>query len=200
MTIYFDIDSTVFMTKMFTKTRIDPAVQEILGISVEQLAEINDRYYATLTKGTDFNFNEYARFISEDSATVEAITRLFTEKKLYKGMVYPDVEPILQLLKDRGDTIGIYSEGFQDYQMYKLQHTEILPFFDANHMHIARRKQTDEVVAKLEDGALIIDDKLEYLQTVPESCTPLWIQRNENEGVPTIATIRSLEEIERFLE
>ncbi len=205
MTIYFDIDSTLFTTNLFKKTKIDPQLEELLGVSLETLQESEKAYFTGLEKGTDFDFHNYCAFIAEKfndvggSASKEQLEKLFEDQALYEGMVYPDVFPTLQLLQDRGDSIGIFSEGHTDFQTNKITFTGVMTFADPTKVHIARRKLEPEVLSKLEAGAIVIDDKIEYLENLPETLTPVWINRTSEEKHSTIATIKSLEEITQFL-
>lgn len=205
MLVYFDIDSTVFTTHLFKKTRVNPQLVELLGVSLEKLTEVDTRYFGSLEKGTDFNYHEYTAFLFDAFSTVGGVASaaeleaLFENPAMYEGMIYPDVLPILHELKQLGHSLGVYSEGFDDFQRHKLVHTGIIDFFDQDRIHIARRKKTPEVITQLDVLSIVIDDKLEYLQGLPEGITPLLIQRElEGEDAP-VQKIQSLEEIVRFL-
>ena len=208
MIVYFDIDSTLFTTALFMKTRINEQLVEVLGVSSEQLQQASDAYYQTIEKGTDFNYHDYAAFLADyfsdvgGRGNVAQIEGLFETQSLYEGMVYPEVASVLQTLRERGVVMGIYSEGFTDLQTNKLQYTGILEYFDSNHIHMSRRKKQIEVLQKLETPSLFIDDKLEYLQDLPDGIKPILIDREStqtqtHEGV---VSIQSLEEIFNFLD
>lgn len=207
MLIYFDIDSTVFTTHLFKQTRITPHMAELLGVRVETLLEVEKDYFRNLEKSTDFKYQDYCSFMAEAFVTVGGVAstskliELFETPALYEGMVYPDVIPTLQMLTDRGDTLGIYSEGFSDFQGHKITDTGLLPFFSSTHIHIARRKSEEQVLSQLESGSLLIDDKIEYLQALPEGITGLLIVRDpEKKAVDSgFEVVSSLEEIARFL-
>jgi len=201
MIVYFDIDSTVFTTDLFKKTRIDPALSELLAVPVEVITKIEKQYFTGLTKGTDFKYQEYVAFLAEkvtssNQVTVAQLITLFENPALYTDMLYPDVVPIFSELKLRGIPMGVYSEGFED----KLVFTDILEYFEPEHIHISRRKKTPEVLSKLEFEAIIVDDKLEYLTGLPEVITPLMINRQTEETVTEgVKIIHSLEEIVAYL-
>ena len=205
MIVYFDIDSTVFTTHLFKKTRVNPRLVELLGVSFEKLAEVDKKYFGSLEKGTDFNYHEYASFLFEAFSTVGGVAStteleaLFENPSMYKDMIYPDVLPILRQLRELGNTLGIYSEGFDDFQRNKIVHTGIVSFFDEDRVHISRRKKTPEVIALLDANSIVVDDKLEYLVGLPEGMTPLMIQREPDATPAPVQKIQSLEEIVRFL-
>lgn len=205
MLVYFDIDSTVFTTHLFKKTRVNPQLVELLGVSLEKLTEVDTRYFGSLEKGTDFNYHEYTAFLFDAFSTVGGVASaaeleaLFENPVMYEGMIYPDVLPVLQELKQLGHTLGVYSEGFEDFQRHKLVHTGILPFFDQDRIHISRRKKSPEVIAQLDVNSIVVDDKLEYLVELPKGMTPLMIQREPDATPVPVQKIQSLEEIVRFL-
>lgn len=199
MVLYFDIDSTLFTTNMFKKSRVEPRLLELFGVSEAVFAQADAAYFATLKKGTDFNYHEYAAFLvgafSELQVSTLKVAALFELEELYKGMVYPEVVSLLTELKTRGYKLGIYSEGFNDFQNYKLEFTGIKNFFSPAHIHISRRKSEPKVVASLEKESLVIDDKPEYLLTLPEEIISVWINRDSKEVHQTLTTIHTLSEL-----
>jgi len=201
MTIYFDIDSTLFTTGVFMQTKIFSAIEALLGVSNKELQQANPGYFDSLEKGTDFNFKEYSAFLAatfgkgERQVLEKEITSFFLDRKRYAGMVYPEVVETLQLLSQKGHTLGIFSEGFTNFQTNKISFADLLPFFDPNKIHISRRKMQLEVLSLLDKNAVIVDDKTEYLVGLDQTITPLWINRYSTEKHPTIKTIHSLAEM-----
>lgn len=206
MFVYFDIDSTLFTTALFKKTRLDEHLVEVLGVLPEQLQQLHDAYYQTIEKGTDFNYHEYARFMAKhlDHSNLVDVERqvveLFETKSVYENMIYPEVISVLESLRERGIPMGIYSEGFTDFQTNKIRFTGIFDYFDPTLVHVARRKKQLEVIQKLQTPALIVDDKQEYLTDLPDGITPIWINRTSKEVHQTIHTVHSLEEVVKLLD
>lgn len=205
LVIYFDIDFTVFTTHLFKKTRIDPQLAELFQVPLAQISQVERTYFQGLEKSTDFNYQEYSQFLAEQfldkdnevsSAEVEAF---FENPQMYQDMLYPDVLPTLHDLRQRGCILGIYSEGFEDFQKKKIEYTGIRDFFDPAYVHIARRKKKPAVVSQLQVPSVLIDDKPEYLEGLPQGITPLLIQRETASESSTAHVIHSLEEIVRFL-
>jgi len=205
MIVYFDIDSTVFTTHLFKKTRVDPQLSELLAVPVEVITETEKQYFTGLEKGTDFKYQEYASFLSQRVDSTNHVSEmqiidLFENPALYTDMLYPDVLPILSELKLRGIPMGVYSEGFEDFQKNKLVFTGIFEYFEPEYVHISRRKKTPEVLARLEIDAILVDDKLEYLTGLPESSIPLMINRDsEEKTMDGVKIIHSLEEIVHYV-
>ncbi|MCA9369016.1 MAG: hypothetical protein H6773_04200 [Pseudomonadales bacterium] len=201
MLVYFDIDSTVFTTHLFKKTRIDPQLEELLGVPLEEIQQTENEYFGNLEKSTDFQYQAFASFLATTYAHVggtapeHVIQGLFEKPELYRDMLFSDVMPLVRELSDRGIQMGVYSEGYTDFQTNKITFTGLSDYLEPSEIVIARRKQAPEVLAKLSQPSIVIDDKVEYLETLPIEVGGVWINRKTEENHPIFATIHSLEEV-----
>ncbi len=197
MVLYFDIDSTLFDTPRFAHQLLRPQLLDCLQVAEEELRQREQTYKDTLTKTTDFLFPDYCRALASGSIEKEQqLLELYSNRELYQQCLYPEVIEVLTQLQQQKRVLGIYSEGFTEFQLKKLDCTDITVFFSPSHMHIARRKLDAAVVSQLKPGSIVIDDNLEYIEGLQNTPVhPVWINRVDDEVHSWARTIHTLTEV-----
>lgn len=134
-------------------------------------------------------------------------TDIFKQSELTDYRAYDEVVQMLEELQGIA-TVGIFSEGEQEFQKAKLLKTRIHDRFPQEHLHIVAKKEESlrEILKKYKKYQLfMVDDKLSLLQAakkVSPSVVTIWIKRgpyainqaNANAFLPD-ATITSLDEV-----
>lgn len=200
MVIYFDIDSTLFNTPQFAHRYLRPQLLQVLRFSEASLLTAEKTYRDSLQKPTDFNFEEYCTVLAKAGGTpTEQLLALFASRELYIHCLYPEVLEVLEELQKRECSLGIYSEGFTQFQQRKLEYTGIAGYFIPELVYVARRKLDPQVVEVLQPGSLVVDDNLEYIDGLLSSkATPVWINRVDDlkhEQAQTITDLTQLFEM-----
>ncbi len=195
--MYFDIDSTLFNTPQFAHKHLRPLLLERLGLTEEHLLGAEQVYRYTLQKATDFDFVAYCGVLAKaGGVSVEVLLELFALREIYADCLYPEVFAVLTHLQKHGVGLGIYSEGFTEFQRRKLQFTGIIDFFIPEEVHIARRKLDTQVIAKLATGSVVIDDNLEYIDgLISSAVTPVWLNRVDDTKHSSAKTITNLTQL-----
>ncbi len=176
--IYFDIDRTLVDSVMIRELTRNGMCRE-LNLNRETINKIIDEYVSTLDNKNDFNREEMLKHISlKTGVRYDLLKNAHDKPKYYVDALFDDVIPTLTKLKNDGCSLGIFSEGFTDYQMDKLKLSGIYKFFDEDKIIIVRKKLREDVVEKLGE-AIVIDDWVEvidYLKSFPKIKT-IWLDR-----------------------
>lgn len=193
----FDIDGTL----IDSKSMADFFCREIsrqTGISFDEVIRLRIEYISSLASTTDYHPNDLVNFISKDKKVeIDASEIFFKTKSIYERYIFGDAVEILNRVKN-DYSLGVFSEGFVDYQNQKIG--TLIDFFDEDLMIIERRKLSPESVKKIPNGATLIDDRKEVIETLANTRPDLnliWINRKDNEklNTPKIRTIKSLDEL-----
>jgi len=198
--ILFDIDLTLYDSLHFRQL-YPPLMAQALGISLDELRETQTGYLNTLEKSTDFLPEEYLQHIAEThSFPYQKLHDIYYDPGLFKASLYPDTVPALTRLKPDFN-LGIFSEGYRNFQITKLKYSGIYDFFDPEYIFIHRRKTDPETLSSLPDNSLIIDDNpvIISLLLINLPIKPIWINRKNNLKNPDIITISSLNDIFNIL-
>jgi phosphoglycolate phosphatase-like HAD superfamily hydrolase len=193
--ILFDIDGTLFDAEKFGQL-IRAEFIKILKIDEEELMRAIADYYAALETSTDFNPKDIVIHISKrygiNSGALDSI--FWNQNQNYKRALYPDVEESLeQLSKDR--ILGIFSQGFEEYQIHKLEASELKKFFQEDYIFIHRRKTSDEVLSSLPKNAIVIDDNHDLAVRLSSYVDAVWMNRRTEDSDPEVKTIHSLKDV-----
>jgi hypothetical protein len=109
-------------------------------------------------------------------------TYLFKKSKLTRFLLYKEVTDVLCRLSEIA-TLGIFSEGEEDFQLRKLEMTGVKDYFPREHTFIVSDKSflIKDILAKYEHGPLfLVDDKLNILQKAKEENSEIfcfWVRR-----------------------
>lgn len=197
--ILFDIDGTLVNTKKFS-VPIYREIAKILDIPVEKVIEIKDEYKNNLKSNTDYKPNDLLKYISKKTRKSLNNKNPFNNPDNYLKSIYPETISVLKNLSPFYN-LGIFSEGFKDYQLKKIELAKIVNFFDKNLIYIERRKLKKEMIDRIANKTIIIDDKKEVIKKLmtKNRFELIWINRNdngqkiENEKVKTIFNLKELE-------
>ncbi len=193
--ILFDIDGTLFDPQRLGQL-IRHEFVKILGIDEEELVRANADYYAKLESTTDFLPRDIVAFLADRfNVSQDELNAVFWENdQIYKESLYPEVEHVLKTLS-KEKTLGIFSQGDQEFQARKLNACDISQYFDRNKLFIYKRKLLDEVLGSLPEGALFIDDKHDVVEALSKARDVVWINRRNEDVDPSVRTVHSLEEL-----
>lgn len=198
--IYFDIDNTLINTKLLSQLLYEQIAEKV-ELPVERIIEIKDIYKSNLESNTDFYPDDLIKFIFEtigvDGADFESP---FNDKSIYQKSLFKETIDVLEKLK-ADYSLGIYSEGFEDYQTKKLVMSGIIDYFDKDLITIERRKLNDESVKKINNGSTVIDDNKKVVEKLKnyDSFKTVWINRDEGEVFENAEAVRDLTEITDLL-
>ena len=194
--ILFDIDLTLFDANLF-RLNVYPKLAEAIKISLPEFNQTLASYTNALEKSSDFLPNRFLRHIAKaHSFPFQQLYDTYFHPRNFINALYPDTVPAIQKLFP-ANSLGIYSEGYRDFQVTKLKLSGILDYFDPDFLYIHRRKIDPTVLNSLPNDSVIIDDRLEVINGMAPypNITPVWLNRNDYTTHPLVKTIRSLTEL-----
>jgi len=181
--IYFDIDRTLIDSVKLRELTRGGMCRE-LNLDRENVNNIIDDYIKTLNHKNDFCREDMLEIISQKTGkSYDDLKSAHDRSEYYVGSMFDDVMPTLEKLS-KDNLLGIYSEGFLDYQMDKLVLSGTYKYFDKDKIIISRKKLSSELVDKMGE-AIVIDDNLEvieYLQNFPR-ITSIWLNRPDGDSL-----------------
>lgn len=193
----FDIDKTIFDTKT-SGERISKSIGLITRRTFEEIERINGEYKSGLDSTTDFDSNDFLREVSRQTGSnIEDLTEVLFNPDNF--VLYPKTLILFKKLLDEDYSLGTFSEGVLDWQMKKLILTGAIKYLDPSLIFIERRKLGLKAIEKIPNGARVIDDKKEVVETlfgVRPDLNLVWINRLNDEKLeapPQIRTIKSLD-------
>lgn len=200
--ILFDFDKTLFNIKSYFADQLFPAAERELKMSGNVLENISKDYRETLTRSTQFDPEGWLEVAKRHGQfDVESFRELMTRPEFFQRAVFPEVFPSLTQLSQTY-VLGIYSEANYNWQMKKLELSGLINYFDQKYISISNDKTSDEVIADLPVGAIVIDDKLEVIAALKrrEEVHPIWINRRGLQGLTNVHEIRDLTQLARVVE
>ncbi len=189
--LLLDIDSTLLNTHELFQRYIRPAIIQYLGVTWEDYKIAEDDYRTTLEKSTDFHPEEYtANIATKFQVDLEAIRAFFATEQWYRQSIYEDVTQELPKLKEHYQ-LGLYSEGHDFFQWQKVELGGLTKWFDPELIYIHRRKTAPEVLERLPESSILIDDKPEYVEAFSRDRQRIgvWLNRKSGEKHSTLQTI-----------
>lgn len=193
--IFFDIDGTLVDAEKFGKS-IRTSFMKVLKVDEEELARAIADYYAALESTTDFNPKDIVVHISKrygiDPILLDNV--FWKEDKHYKEALYPEVITVLEKLS-KENALGIFSQGFEEFQRHKLNASGIISFFKEENIFIYRRKLSDEATGSLPRTATVIDDNHEVVLKLSDYVGAIWMNRRTEDDDAQVKTIHSLSEL-----
>ncbi|KKQ94352.1 MAG: hypothetical protein UT20_C0039G0005 [Candidatus Levybacteria bacterium GW2011_GWA1_39_11] len=156
--LLFDIDGTLFDAEKFGKLTREEFLR-ILNIDEENLMRTIADYYSSLEASTDYNPREITVFMGEKyNIDPKLLDKLFWEEdKHYQESLFPETLSVLQQLSEK-KTLGIFSQGLEDFQLHKLEASGIRDFFNKAFIFVRRRKSLEDATGDLPKGATVIDN------------------------------------------
>lgn len=194
----FDIDKTIFDTKT-SGERISKNIGLVTKRTPEEIERINGEYKSGLDSTTDFDSNDFFREVSRQTGSnIGDLTEVLFNPDNF--VLYPKTLTLLKKLLNEDYSLGIFSEGVPDWQMKKLILTGAIEYIDPSLIFIERRKLDLKAIKKIPNGARVIDDKKEVIETlfgVRPDLNLVWINRLNDEKIraPKTRTIKSLDEL-----
>jgi len=176
--ILFDIDGTLFDSKKFMNlVRVELASH--LGVNENDVYKGVEDYYSYLSSNTDFNPHKLLEHLSGFFKTdEESLKSIFWDDKHYKEALYPETIKVLKNLQKKMD-LGIFSQGFEDFQMHKLIASGILQYFNKKLYYISRKKLDNAFIKTLPNEAVVVDDRIEAVDKLGKMA--IWINRNNED-------------------
>lgn len=195
-TIYFDIDRTIIdAVKIREQTRSEIAKES--GLSREKVEEYINEYVSTLAHKNGYSYMEMLRHLSQKSGIdIEILRQAHDRPENFEKSLYDGTVTTLTKLKENNNQLGIYSEGWDDYQLNKLKLSGIYKFFDTDKIIISRNKSTFKLVEKMGQATVVDDwpEVIDYLAQYPQ-ITPIWLNLLDNKKHKTARTIHGLGEL-----
>lgn len=200
-TALFDIDYTLidsFESKIIRRNKIS----ELSGFSVDDILDVENSYVKGDSGFTDFNPDDCIEHISKGlKIDFEKLKEIFFSNDVFTNALYLDVNNCLENIQQDYEC-GIFSEGFEDFQLIKLHKSGILNFFKKELTFIFRRKLTVEALELLPENCFIIDDNPSVISALVKfnKFRPIWLNRKTKEEHGECVTIFDLTDIENVLE
>lgn len=198
--ILFDIDYTLINSQISKELR-RKKFSNLLGISEEDFLLTEKEYVKKDSGFTDFDPNEYVDFTAKKYGVGRnSISEIFFQDENFIRAVYPDVLPSLEILKN-DLSLGIFSEGLEDFQMLKLHKSNLLRYFDPNLSFIFKRKLTEDSLKLLPKGCFIVDDNMFVIEGLCEegSFKPIWLNRKGDDTEISCQVIEGLGNIRNLI-
>ena len=115
--ILFDIDETLINTDQLRILQ-RKTLADTLQKSDEDIANCFIEYYGDLEKTSDFDPDEFLAFASEKFGfPLEKLKDAFFQPTNFQMVLYPEVVETLANLRNKGYTLGIYSQGIRYSQI-----------------------------------------------------------------------------------
>jgi RNAse (barnase) inhibitor barstar len=193
--MYCDIDNTLINTRKL----ISLAYKEITKqtkLSLDEVIKIKREYSLTLDSHTDFCPEDFIKFLPQ-----KIEKNPFENSKIYIKSLFNETIPFLMKNKKRFN-LGIYSEGFESYQLKKLKLSGIIDYFDKELIIIERRKLTEGVINKIKEGSIVVDNSEEVIEKIENynNLKPIWVNRKESQTKfkKEIMVVKDLKDLNRL--
>lgn len=194
--ILFDWDDTLF-SKAEYKRNLRINLARICEVSKEEIFDFEEKYFKNLSRSDDFQIDNFVESFSQKFGKKIEMKDFSSDKLgIYSKALFPETISVLNNLKN-DFTLGIYSQGFVNFQKIKIKSSGIESFFDENFIYINRDKLNADFLAKLPDEAIIVDDKKEVVEKLKASSrfNVIWLNRISDEKINGVSTIKSLVEL-----
>jgi hypothetical protein len=127
---------------------------------------------------------------------VKKLAIVFHQPVNFQQALYPEVRDVLTKLKQAGYPLGLYSQGFRDFQEHKILANNLMEFFSPAHRYIKREKMDPTLIESLPENTIIIDDKAEviaFLEPFPNIIPLHMVREAKNQlGEYTLSTLNDL--------
>lgn len=194
--ILFDWDDTLF-SKTEYKRNLRSNLARICEVTEEEIFEFEEKYFDSLSNSGDFQIDDFVKSFSQKFGKKIELKDFDSDKLgIYSQALFTDAISGLNNLKD-SFRLGIYSQGFESLQRIKIRSSGTESFFDEQLIFINRNKLDPEFISALPDGVTIIEDKREVIERLKTESrfNIVWINRNNNETIDGVTTIRNLNEL-----
>jgi hypothetical protein len=192
--ILFDIDKTLFDVNTYFSKNVWPAVEKDLKISKDQLDKVSEIYQETLSKSTEFDPEGWLRVAKKElGEKSKGIRDYIYNSDYFVKSLFNEVIPVLDELKE-DYTLGIYSEGIDEWQRKKLEFSGINNYFEQKYMFIGPNKVSVVFLENLPRESIIIDDRSDFILELQklDYVYPVWLNRTEKESLPNTKEVKDL--------
>ena len=187
MKIYIDFDRTLFDCDRF--------IEDFHSLLEEYNIKIDDFIkYQNQFKRVDFNpYNTLDLMSKEKDINLGIYAKIDKLIKKSSNYLFPDAIPFLEYLKKKGYTVIILTSGNYDYQMNKINNSNISTYYDDIIVTSKHKGELDFDYS----NSIFIDDRKEEIDSIinknPKEV--IWIQRKGINNKLDIKTITSLNEL-----
>lgn len=198
--VLFDIDRTLFDTDKYL-AEMDQVLMLKIGARHEEFNDAVKEYYKNIDSVIRFVPNDYLTHLSDTFAVPQkSLEDIFWDKQRYLKYRYPDVVPTLDTIS-RKYSVGIFSEGDEEFQLFKYRTLSITLFINENQIYIVPDKNDEDFLRTVPDDAIIIDDSLKNIEVLNqyENFKPIWINREDEAVHEEIPTIFELDQVEKSI-
>jgi FMN phosphatase YigB (HAD superfamily) len=192
--ILFDIDGTL-ADKSKTKKNIVNFLLNYSTKTAEEIEMMMENFLDKSDNSKDFLIGSFIKSLTGDKNFKEFD---INNPKIYDGILFEDTLPVLEKFKEKNQIMGTYTQGYVDFQKAKIKFTGIEKFFDKDLIYVSPDKLELNFVKTLPNSAVVIDDKKRIIETLRQLRPDLelvWINRNDEEKMEGVRTIKSLEEL-----
>lgn len=191
--LLFDIDYTLFDTDIFRGTSLKEIALRC-NLDGKRVRE----FYAEYRKGDQnpagINMKHFTEQIGKEfNLSPEFLFSIVMDtQKLYLDSLYPDAVATLALLS-KEYPLGIFSQGYREFQENKLRQCGIMPYFKKEYIFIFPDKTLSSVLNTLPENAVIIEDKLSVVQKINPPLIAIQMDRsNTQKYSPSVASLVEL--------
>ena len=191
--ILFDIDYTLLDTSV-SKRYYREKISKLANVSIDDFILVEQEYKKKDSGFTDFHPDDYIEHVCKFyNLNEKSVRELFFSDDNFKDALYDDVVPTLKTLSDKFN-LGIFSEGFEDFQLTKLHKSGIMHFFEKDLTFIFRRKLEEDSLALLPDNCFVVDDNPSVVEALAKTdkFKTFWLNRKSDEKNSVCATIHGL--------
>jgi FMN phosphatase YigB (HAD superfamily) len=198
--ILFDIDYTLLDTAV-SKRYYREKISKLANVSIDDFILVENEYKEKDSGFTDFHPDDYIDHVCKFyNLNENSVRELFFNNDNFKDALYDDVVPTLEVLSGRF-ILGIFSEGFEDFQLAKLHKSGIMHFFEKELTFIFRRKLEKSSLSLLPTKCFVVDDNPSVVEALAkiDSFKTFWLNRKSNEKDPVCTTIHGLKELNSLI-
>lgn len=198
--VLFDIDRTIFDTAGLTNFWVSSYAKIIDGATEEDIRMALDDFIGSLSADREFNPENFVEFVSarfnfKNPELLLDVVYGDDNKHLYRELIFPETHEILEKLGERY-RVGIFSEGTLKYQNYKFKSMEISQYLDEDLVFILDHKTNPEVLSKIPEGAIVIDDKESVCRYLHDNgVRVIWLNKKDTTKSKDFDTIFDLKEV-----
>lgn len=140
--VLFDIDHTIFDTESYIENLYKKLALELGFEDVKEFNKITSNIYQNIRKRNKYLppsiFLDNILPHAKKKTTLERLSKVFWEKKIFKASIYPDVKTAIKFLLKNKYLIGIFSTGDLEHQSVKIE--SLKAHLSEKHIHISKDK------------------------------------------------------------
>jgi beta-phosphoglucomutase-like phosphatase (HAD superfamily) len=208
--VLFDLDNTLFDVHALFEKQIKPLLAKLSAKSPQEVEVAVQEYFQGLPEETHFQLKSFeAQVAAKLGIDPSELAAKLAEPNIYQVSLFPEVIAVLTKFRELGWTLGIFSQGDENWQGTKIEKSGLNVFFEQKNVYISAAKIAPEFAAKLPPRAVVVDDKLkvlEFLNTVQSDKREyllIWVTRQPDRDVlqpPYVQAVTSLDQVRGLIE